>query len=174
MFRNYICLIKDVPLVEISTNSSHICGRKDPDPAKKPLKTAQKKSKIVLSAGMKLFEISKLENYLINFIRILWFICDLGLVLFDSHKDVVSGKKFGFGNILGFLGENWAQKWTKTINFGYVLFPLKHLILKDCSETVWDCSEIVFWKTYLWLKFQQNRVTFAGERSQKPPKRTIS
>ena len=34
-------------------------------------KTAQKQPKIVLSTGMKLFESSKLENYLINFIRIL-------------------------------------------------------------------------------------------------------
>ena len=34
-----------------------------------------------------------------------------------------------FGNILGFLEENWVQKWTKTINFGHVLFPLKHLVL---------------------------------------------
>ena len=57
-------------------------------------------------------------------------------VLFDSHKDVVSGKFLGFGNVLGFPGVNWAQKWTKTIKFGYVPFPLKHLILKDCSETV--------------------------------------
>ena len=40
---------------------------------------------------------------------------DLGLVLFDSHKDVVS---------------------TKSINFGYVPFPLKRLILKDFSESV--------------------------------------
>ena len=59
-------------------------------------KTAQKQPKIVLSAGMKTFEISKLENYLINFIRILWFIWDLGLVLFDSHIDVGSGKQFFF------------------------------------------------------------------------------
>ena len=36
---------------------------------------------------MKLFEVSKLENYLIIFIRILWFIWDVGLLLFDSHKD---------------------------------------------------------------------------------------
>ena len=58
-------------------------------------------------------------------------------MLFDSNKDVVSGKKvLGFGSILGFLGVKWAQKWTKTVNFGYVLFQLKHLILKDCSETV--------------------------------------
>ena len=71
-----------------------------------------------------------------------------------------------FGNILDFLGVKWAQKWTKTINFVYVSFPLKHLILKDCTETVF-----VLWKTYLCLKFQQTRVIFAGERAQKPPKR---
>ena len=107
--------------------------------------------------------------FLINFIRILWFIWDLGLVLFDSHKDSVSGKILVFSNILGLLEENWAQKLTKTINFGYILFPLKHLILKDCSEAV------CLIKTYLWLKFQQTRVIFAGERAQKPPpKETIS
>ena len=71
-----------------------------------------------------------------------------------------------FGNILSFLEVNLAQKWTKTINFVYVLFPIKHLILKDCSETVF-----VLWKMYLWLKFQQTGVMFAGERAQKPPKR---
>ena len=98
-------------------------------------KNAQKQPKIELSAGMKTFEISKLENYLINFVRILWFIWDLGLVFFDSHKDVVFGKSFGFWWYFGFSGGKWVQKWTKTINFGYVSFPLKHLILKDCSET---------------------------------------
>ena len=41
-----------------------------------------------------------------------------------------------------------------------------HLILKDCSETVF-----FLWKMYLWLKFQQTGVIFAGERPQKPPKR---
>ena len=61
---------------------------------------------------------------------------DLGLVLFDSHKDVVSGKFLFFGNILGFPGVNCAQKWTKSINFGYVPFPLQRLILKDYSESV--------------------------------------
>ena len=107
------------------------------------------------------------KYFLINFIRILWFIWDLGPELFNNHKDVVSGKKFGFLQYFGgFFAENWAQKWTKTINFGYVSFPLKHLILKDCSETVFVLS-----KTYLWLKFQQTWVIFAGERAQKPPKR---
>ena len=86
---------------------------------------------------MKTFEISKLENYLINFTGILQLIWDLGLVLFDSPEDVVSGgKNLVVGNILTFLEVNGAQKWTKTIKFGYVLFPIKHLILKDCSETV--------------------------------------
>ena len=67
--------------------------------------------------------------FLINFIRILWFIWDLGPVVFDNHKHVVSGTNFGF------WGGNWAQKWTKAINFGYASFPIKLLILKDCSET---------------------------------------
>ena len=59
-------------------------------------KIAQKQPKIVLSACMKLFETSKLENYLINFKTSLWFIQDLGLVLFDGHKDEVSGKNLCF------------------------------------------------------------------------------
>ena len=57
-------------------------------------------------------------------------------MLFDSHKDVVSGKNFGFWQYFGFSVEKLRPKWTKTINFGYVSFPLKHLILKDCSDTV--------------------------------------
>ena len=60
---------------------------------------------------MKTFEISKLENYLINFTGILQLIWDLGLVLFDSPEDVVSGgKNLVFGNILTFLEVNGAQK----------------------------------------------------------------
>ena len=74
-------------------------------------------------------------DFLISFIRILWFIWDLVFVLFDSHKDVVSGKILVFGKILAFPVINWAQKWTQTFNFGYVPFPLKHLILKDYLET---------------------------------------
>ena len=46
----------------------------------------------------------------INFIRILWFIWDLGLVLFDSHKNVVSGKKFGFWQYFGFSGGKLSPK----------------------------------------------------------------
>ena len=61
---------------------------------------------------------------------------DLGLVLCDSPKDVVSGKILVFGNILCFLGVNGAQRWIKTQNFGYVPFPLKDRIFKDCRYTV--------------------------------------
>ena len=100
--------------------------------------------------------------FLINFIRILWFIWDLVLALFNNHKDVVSGKILVFGNILGFPEISWAQKWIKIFNFGYVPFLLKHLILKDCLNTVF-----VLWETtsgqnfrkllpYLWEKRLRN------------------
>ena len=65
--------------------------------------------------------------------------------------------------MLGFLVVNWAEKLTKTVNFGYVPFPLKHLILKDCSETVF-----VLWEKYLWSKFQWTLAKFGGERAQTP------
>ena len=68
-------------------------------------KTAQKQPKIVLSAGIKTF-----ENYSVNFIRILWFIWDLRLLLFDSHKDVVSGKNFGFWQYFGFSVGKFCPK----------------------------------------------------------------
>ena len=60
----------------------------------------------------------------------------LGLVSSDSPKDVESGQNLVFGKILSFPRANWAQKWTKTENFGYALFVLKHLIWKRCSHTV--------------------------------------
>ena len=61
---------------------------------------------------------------------------DLGLVSSDSPKDVVFGKIKVFGNILCFLGVNWAQTWTKTKNFGYVPFPLKDKIFKHYSYSL--------------------------------------
>ena len=61
---------------------------------------------------------------------------DLGLVSYDNPKVIVFGKILVFGNILCFLGVNWAQKWTKTVNFGYVPFPLKDRILEHCSHNV--------------------------------------
>ena len=60
----------------------------------------------------------------------------LELVSSDSPKDVVSGKIKVFCNILCFLGVTWAQKWTNTQNFGYVPFPIKEKILKQCSYSV--------------------------------------
>ena len=35
LFRDCLCLMKDVPLVEISANSSHICRRKGPETSQK-------------------------------------------------------------------------------------------------------------------------------------------
>ena len=93
-----------------------------------------------------------------NFIKILQFIWDLGLVLFDSHKDVVSGKILVFVNILGFLGVNWAQKWPKSSTLGTSRFHLN----------------TQFWKIVQRLSLslrdapQQTRVIFRGERAQKP------
>ena len=90
-------------LVKISNEFDHISvGYRQ--------KIAQKQPKIVLSAHMKLFEISKLENYLINFIKIVWFIRDLELVLFGSNKDVVSGKNFGFWQYFEFSGGKLVPK----------------------------------------------------------------
>ena len=98
--------------------------------------------------------------FFINFIRILWFIWDLVLVLFNSHKDITSGKILAFGNILGFPGINWAQKWTKTLrpvspetlNFER-LFKFYFCLVRD----------------YLRSKFHQTCAIFRGERAQNPP-----
>ena len=85
-------------------------------------------------------------------LRSIW---DLELVLSDIPIDAVFGKTLVFGKILRFLGVNWAQKWTKTENFGYVPFVLKYLILKSCSHTVfvswWTTSGPNFNKFELYL-----------------------
>ena len=72
-------------------------------------------------------------GFFINYIRILRFTWNLQLVLFDSPKDEVSEKVLVFDHSLYFPGVNWAQKWTKTVNFGYVPLLLKDTILEDCS-----------------------------------------
>ena len=64
------------------------------------------------------------------------FIWDLELVSFDSPKAIVSIKILVFGNILCFPGVNWAQIWTKTVNFGYVPFLLKDISFKDFSYSI--------------------------------------
>ena len=75
-------------------------------------------------------------DFLINYIRIMCLMWDLGLVLSDSQKDAVSGKIKVFGNILYFRGVNWVQIWTKTQNFGYVPFPFKEISFKDSLYSV--------------------------------------
>ena len=76
------------------------------------------------------------NGFFINYKTILRCIWDLGgLLLFDSPKDLVPVECLFFGIIFVFLGVNWAQKWIKTVSFGYVLFPVKNIILKDCSYT---------------------------------------
>ena len=55
---------------------------------------------------------------------------DLALILFDNPEDAYFGEILVFGSILDFLGLNSAQKWTKTVNFMYVPFPLKEIIRK--------------------------------------------
>ena len=61
--------------------------------------------------------------FLINFIRILRFMWELGLVLFDSHKDAVSGKNFGLWQYFGFSGGKLGPKmdqnhqiWVRSIS----------------------------------------------------------
>ena len=85
---------------------------------------------LALGGNLGPFWAQKMGVFLIIFIRILQFIWDLGLVSSDSPKDAVSGKILVFDKIFLFPGVNWAQKWTKNEDFGYILFVLKHLILK--------------------------------------------
>ena len=106
-----------------------------------------------------------LINYIIT-VRSMW---DLGLVLFDSPKVAVFGKILVFGIIFDFPGVNWAPKWAKTVSFGYVLFPRKDIILKDCSYAVfvlWCSTSGPYFSTiwpFLWKLWPQN-----------PPKCAIS
>ena len=60
---------------------------------------------------------------------------DLEVILFYSPEDAVFGEILVF-NIFNFSGLNRAQKWCKTVNFGYVLFEQKLKILKNSSNTV--------------------------------------
>ena len=94
---------------------------------------------------------------------------DLGLVSSDSPKDAVSGKIFVFGNILCFSGVNWAQKWTKTVNFGYVSFPLKDISFKDSSYSV-------IYSSYSTSGPNFSKIgAYLGEKGlKKPPKWAIS
>ena len=86
-------------------------------------------------------------------------------MLFNSNKDVVSGKILVSGDILGFPGINWVHKWTKTFNFGYVPFLVKHLILKDCLDTVF-----VLWETTSGRNFSKLVPYLGGKGSETPKK----
>ena len=107
-------------------------------------------------------------GFFINYIRIVWFMWDFVFVSLDSSKDVVSGKILVFGNILCFPGVNWAQIWTKTVNFGTSRFPLK--------TSFWKILLILLFLMifYLWSKFQQNLITFVEVTVPKPSKWAIS
>ena len=94
---------------------------------------------------------------------IIWY---LVLVLFNSHKDVVSGKFLAFSNILGFRGINWAQIWTKTFNFRYISFLLKHLISKDCLNSIFGLWQTTSGRNYNKL------VPYLGKRGLRTNKHT--
>ena len=57
-------------------------------------------------------------------------------MLFDFVEDIVFGKILLFANISVFLGLNRAQKWTKTVKFGYFSFEERLKIWKASSNTV--------------------------------------
>ena len=120
------------------------------------------------SPGGQFRPILALKNggFLIIFIIILRFIRDLGLLSFDSPKVVVSGKILVFGYIFSFLGLNWAQKWTKTENFGYMPFVLKHRISKHCSYTVF-----LLWWTTSGPNFNKFEPYMGEKGPRNPPKR---
>ena len=97
------------------------------------------------------------------------FMWDLGLMSSDSRKDAVSGKIKVSGNIFCFLGVNWAQRWTKTQNFGYVAFPVKDISFKDSSYSVIDLSYSTSGPNFSKIKH------YLGEKGLKnPPKWAIS
>ena len=87
--------------------------------------------------------------FLIIFKRILRSIWDLGIMSFDSPKNVVI---LVFGNILRFPRVNLAQKWTKTVNFWYILFVSKHLVLKYCSYTGIPLVQVSTYSGCIWWK----------------------
>ena len=68
---------------------------------------------------------------------------DLALVSFDSIKAIVFRKILPFGNIFCFPGENRSQKWTKTVNSGYIPFSPK------------DNFKRLFKKPVFWPNFDQ-------------------
>ena len=111
--------------------------------------------------------LSQNRIFLVNFIRIQWFIWDLVLVLFNSHKDVVSGKILVFGNILGFPGIILPKNVPKPSTLGTSRF----------------CLNTQFWKIVYILSLSYERLPLVeisanlchirGERAQKLAKRVV-
>ena len=90
----------------------------------------------------------------------------MGLVLFYSHKDVVSGKTLFFWQYFGFsrgkLGpkmDQIHQLWVRPVSVKTLNFER---LFRDC---------LCLMRDYLWSKFQQTGAIFVGERAQKPTKR---
>ena len=72
-----------------------------------------------------------------------------------------------FGNILNFLGLNSAQKWTKTVNFGYVPFPLKEIIRKIVHRLSFSNNRLPL------VKILGESSPYLGEKGPRnPPKRS--
>lgn len=57
-------------------------------------------------------------------------------MLLDSLEDGVIEEILVFANIFDFSGVNRTQKWTRTVNFRYVLILKKLKILKKIFGTV--------------------------------------
>ena len=75
-------------------------------------------------------------------------------MLFDLLKGVVFTEILGFSNIYGFPAVNWTPKYTKTLNFGCILFEPKCKILKDLSKT------LSYWRLAV-VKISEDRTAFA-------------
>ena len=87
-----------------------------------------------------------------TFERVLWFFWDLGLILFDTHKDAVFLQNFVLSNIFGFPVVNRVPKSTISVNFGCIPFEPKD---------------------YLCSKSQHNQTIIGGVRPKTPQEGTI-
>ena len=101
----------------------------------------------------------KKRLFLLNFTIIMWFLGDLGLMLFDIFKGAVFPKILGFKQYFWFSGSKRPRKWTKTVIFGCVPFHWKFKLLNNYLNTVF-----VLLKEYLWSKFQEDGTIFGRVR----------
>ena len=97
------------------------------------------------------------------FLSILQEFCDLSRMLFDSHKNVVSGKNFAFWKYFRFsggkLGDQNHQLWVRPISAQTLNFER---LLRD----------YLFLMKYVpQVEISTNLSHISAERAQKPPKR---